>query len=321
MKDSSGFKYFLNDHLGSVSLVLDSNGGILEQQRYLPFGQPRTMAPYASVTSTDFTYTGQRDLAGLGLMDYKARFYSPYLNHFTQPDSIVPDPYNSQAWDRYAYALNNPMRYIDPSGHFTCQNNSTTFVGDCEEVIEAYLTLLETKGGKEGQALVDAFRKADTISRCGRGGCIELTDQISITDEEDLGSAVAQYQTTILGDDDYVVTANMMNGTGEQQLVSVGSFGHEIVHQTQGWFRMETVLSELEAWDTQDKLYENMGLASSSDSNVNAANEIASYKYESEEVIMNSNWAKYNYGNLPFTNIFTPKWHPSIYPLLINQPR
>ncbi|MCI0555824.1 MAG: hypothetical protein L0287_33170, partial [Anaerolineae bacterium] len=31
MKDSSGFKYFLNDHLGSVSLVLDSNGGILEQ--------------------------------------------------------------------------------------------------------------------------------------------------------------------------------------------------------------------------------------------------------------------------------------------------
>lgn len=82
MKDSDfatmGFKYFLSDHLGSVSLVLDSNGTILEQQRYLPFGVPRTMPPDARVTSTDFTYTGQRDVPGTGLMDYKARFYSPY---------------------------------------------------------------------------------------------------------------------------------------------------------------------------------------------------------------------------------------------------
>ena len=84
MKDddfaTSGFKYFLSDHLGSVSLVLGEDGTILEQQRYLPFGAPRTMPPYASVTSTDFTYTGQRDLPGTGLMDYKARFFSPYIN-------------------------------------------------------------------------------------------------------------------------------------------------------------------------------------------------------------------------------------------------
>jgi len=68
---------------------------------------------------TDFGYTGQRQLdAGMGgLMDYKARFYSPYLNHFTQPDSIVPDPANSQSLNRYSYALNNPIRYNDPSGH------------------------------------------------------------------------------------------------------------------------------------------------------------------------------------------------------------
>ena len=41
-----------------------------------------------------------------------------YLNHFTQPDTIVPDPYNSQDWDRYSYARNNPLQYNDPSGHW-----------------------------------------------------------------------------------------------------------------------------------------------------------------------------------------------------------
>jgi hypothetical protein len=40
-----------------------------------------------------------------------------YLNHMTQPDSIVPDPGNPQALNRYSYALNNPIKYTDPTGH------------------------------------------------------------------------------------------------------------------------------------------------------------------------------------------------------------
>jgi hypothetical protein len=53
-------------------------------------------------------------------MFYNARWYDPYLNHFTQPDSIVPDPYNPQDWNRYSYARNNPLKYTDPSGHRPC---------------------------------------------------------------------------------------------------------------------------------------------------------------------------------------------------------
>ncbi|PKO11549.1 MAG: hypothetical protein CVU39_28710, partial [Chloroflexi bacterium HGW-Chloroflexi-10] len=43
-----------------------------------------------------------------------------YLNRFTQPDTIIPNPANSQDWDRYAYARNNPLKYTDPSGHKPC---------------------------------------------------------------------------------------------------------------------------------------------------------------------------------------------------------
>jgi len=67
-------------------------------------------------------------------MDYKARFYSSYLNHFTQPDSIVPDPLNPQSWNRYSYVLNNPIRYNDPSGHNYCDYSSRNEDEDCQHI-------------------------------------------------------------------------------------------------------------------------------------------------------------------------------------------
>ena len=50
-------------------------------------------------------------------MYYGARYYDAYLNRWTQPDSIVPNPYNPQELNRYSYARNNPVRYTDPTGH------------------------------------------------------------------------------------------------------------------------------------------------------------------------------------------------------------
>ena len=42
---------------------------------------------------------------------------SPYINHFLQPDSIIPRAANPQSWNRYSYVANNPLRYTDPMGH------------------------------------------------------------------------------------------------------------------------------------------------------------------------------------------------------------
>ena len=67
---------------------------------------------------TDIGYTGQRNYGDFGLMDYNARFYSPSLGRFVQPDTIIPSLGNNQAWDRYQYGLNNPIGYTDSTGHF-----------------------------------------------------------------------------------------------------------------------------------------------------------------------------------------------------------
>lgn len=50
-------------------------------------------------------------------MYYGARWYDSSLGRFAQADSIVPLQQGVQAWDRYAYTNNNPIRYTDPSGH------------------------------------------------------------------------------------------------------------------------------------------------------------------------------------------------------------
>jgi len=124
-QSANGLQYFLTDHLGSTVAITDSNGTLTSQQRYLPFGGTRANVTIAyplgtpNSPGTDFGYTGQRQLdAGMGgLMDYKARFYSPYINRFIQPDSIIPGSTNPQAFNRYSYVFGNPIKYKDPSGH------------------------------------------------------------------------------------------------------------------------------------------------------------------------------------------------------------
>jgi len=59
----------------------------------------------------------QRWDSALALYDYRAR-YHPALGRFLSADTVVPEPGNPQALNRYAYVLNNPLKYTDPSGQW-----------------------------------------------------------------------------------------------------------------------------------------------------------------------------------------------------------
>jgi len=111
--------YLHGDHLGSASLATDANGGVLSEMRYTPYGETRS-----GDMATDRRYTGQRFEASLGLYDYNARYYDPTLGRFISADTVVPEPGNPQSLNRYAYVRNNPLKYTDPSGHFTTCNEN-----------------------------------------------------------------------------------------------------------------------------------------------------------------------------------------------------
>ena len=115
MRIDNTLYYVLKDHLGSASVVTDASGATVGQQRYYPYGETRLTA---GNMFTDKLFTGQREMAGLGIYDYNARFYSPTLGRFLSADTIVPDAANPQALNRYSYVNNNPMNHTDPSGHW-----------------------------------------------------------------------------------------------------------------------------------------------------------------------------------------------------------
>jgi RHS repeat-associated protein len=107
--------YIVGDHLGSTSLVVDDSGAEVGHVIYDAYGQ--IVENTVPLTLTDRLYTGQVFDASTGLYFYNARYYDPFTGQFTQPDSLVPDPLNPAAWNRFSYVYGNPSNLVDPSGH------------------------------------------------------------------------------------------------------------------------------------------------------------------------------------------------------------
>ncbi len=112
--NQNGLFYVYTDHLGGVSSVTTGAGEVIDTQRFLPFGEYRT-APSTEITERGFT--GHRENRDIGLTYMNARYYVPYANRFASADTIVPDPTNPQAFNRYSYVYNNPLNFVDPDGH------------------------------------------------------------------------------------------------------------------------------------------------------------------------------------------------------------
>jgi RHS repeat-associated protein len=107
--------YFLHpDHLGSTSLTTDASSNAVARQLYDAWGNIRLRGDL----KTDIGYTSQREDLSTNLMFYRARYFSPALGRFLSADTMVPDEKNPQNLNRFAYTLNNPLRFTDPSGHF-----------------------------------------------------------------------------------------------------------------------------------------------------------------------------------------------------------
>jgi RHS repeat-associated protein len=106
--------YYHQDHLGSSSVITDQDGQLVQHLEYLPFGKTQVSTGTDTVSHK---FTGKELDASTGLYYYGARYYDPEIGRFITPDTIVQAPYNPQTLNRYSYCNNNPINYVDPTGH------------------------------------------------------------------------------------------------------------------------------------------------------------------------------------------------------------
>jgi RHS repeat-associated protein len=126
-KQGGTLRYLLSDHLGSTSVVLDASGNVVGRQKYYAYGRTRSVT---GTIPTDKQYTGYQ--AEGELYFAQARFYDPWIGRFTAADTLVPEPGNPQALNRYSYVYNNPLGFVDPDGMCAYDpNGMSNLLGMC----------------------------------------------------------------------------------------------------------------------------------------------------------------------------------------------
>jgi len=143
---ANGPEFLTADQLGSTRVVTNAAKGIVARHDFRPFGDeiPGTgirqgITGYNQDGGVRQEFTGKERDAETGLDYFGARYFSAAQGRFTSPDELIggvggayevggsrpakpgPLPYadvaNPQSLNKYVYALNNPLRYIDPDGH------------------------------------------------------------------------------------------------------------------------------------------------------------------------------------------------------------
>ena len=176
---TTGFAFLHEDWLGNARITSSLTGNtVLTDQAYTPFGElynifgsgnsqyelfagiTPNFAP--GITTPIMWDTPNRELSSVG------RWLSP------DPAGLsAVDPSKPQTWNRYAYALNNPLSYVDPTGLF-CQwddgsrddepvDGGTSF-GDCSDQGGTWIdTTTITVNGDAPNVPTDTFENGDQI--------------------------------------------------------------------------------------------------------------------------------------------------------------
>lgn len=149
-------EFLTADALGTPRISTDASGHVVARHDYLPFGEeiPATLGGRGSIPGYGVSdgirhqFTSKERDAESGLDYFLARYYSGAQGRFLSPDSFsggavdltggrsdspVALPYadlrDPRTLNKYAYVLNNPLRFTDPDGHKEDGGLWQTFIG------------------------------------------------------------------------------------------------------------------------------------------------------------------------------------------------
>ncbi|WP_437275192.1 RHS repeat-associated core domain-containing protein [Sorangium sp. So ce375] len=130
---SATILYFDRDHQRSTRATLDDQGAVQARVVYTPYGRT-----FSQTGPDDFRpkYEGRELIGTAGIYDFGARYYDPTIGRFVTPDTALggTSPYQADVFNRFAFELNSPVSFVDPSGHGVADVIAGILVGIAEVI-------------------------------------------------------------------------------------------------------------------------------------------------------------------------------------------
>ena len=185
---ANGTSYLTQDHLGSPRVITDSAGAVRSRRDFLPFGEELQLgrsgvAGYGVQDNVRQQFTSYERDNETGLDFAQARYYHSIHGRFTSTDPVyfqtmmAIDP---QRFNLYAYARNNPLKWVDPDGERVYLRGDTDFLRT--EV------LYEMVGGQENFDRYFEINEGEVVLRSGvdlagaNAGVQELAGYVNATE-------------------------------------------------------------------------------------------------------------------------------------------
>jgi RHS repeat-associated protein len=190
-------EYYHLDAVGSVRAVTNQSGQVVRRHDYFPFGDG---SDGTTQGGDPHRFAGQERDPETGLDYFGARYYASRSGRFTTVDPVVDQDAalaNPQRWNRYAYALNNPIRFTDPDGRDTIdlligfgQGIGNTAVG----AVTGFFTLATNPRAVASAIAADVRLLGHGLANPGAvlDAYVSLATSANDADQRALGAAIGQ---------------------------------------------------------------------------------------------------------------------------------
>ncbi len=209
--DATTYRYIHTDALGSPIAKTSSTGAVVETSEYEPYGQLLNRA-----NDDRAGYTGHVMDSASGLIYMQARYYDPQIGKHLSRDAVTAyDSGDMRHFNAYAYANNNPYRFMDPDGRKAkaktasdkprTEHEGTSQVGDPNAVNCHSYSWHDSKGDP-----------TDPLNQ--KGGTGPNWDQSPLDDMRSDGVQLSPDEPNQLGD--IVLYGNDLDGNGRLDQVA-----------------------------------------------------------------------------------------------------
>jgi RHS repeat-associated protein len=110
--------YIHTDHLGSYCAITNSNKQVRQRNYFDPWGNTIDTTWQTNFALTHRGFTSHEHYPQFKIINMNGRLYDPVIARFFSPDNYVQSPTFTQSYNRYSYARNNPLKYVDRTGQW-----------------------------------------------------------------------------------------------------------------------------------------------------------------------------------------------------------